>query len=234
MSEIETDISKDTTLPITRPILFAQNNNVRQLKESDFSLDKRELICINFDDCMTVLFYSNNKESQELCKIWASAASQSVGTIFCACHLDLEKKVADNFNRLNEVDRAHPLYWARLQGYPFIMVYRQGWPAAMYNGSRTTQSILDFALSLACNPNYVEKINSFKSTTADENLDYNEPNYTTTEKTVSTEFTKDSPIRKIESTTKEEVIIKTATSKGDIAMPIKKKNNQIKKNETII
>ena len=222
MSEVEIDNQNETPSSIFRPILFSQNNNVKQLKEKDFSLDKRELICLNFDDCIAVLFYSNNKESQELCKIWAGAASQSVGTIFCACNLDLEKGVTDNFNRLNEADRAHPLYWARLQGYPFILVYRQGWPAAMYNGERNSQAILDFALTLACNPNYVEKINSFKSTVSDENLSGIETKTEEKEKTSSKEFTRETPVRKSIKPMKEEAVIETTTSTGNIAMPIKR------------
>lgn len=232
MSEVEKDNQNETSAPIFRPILFSQNNNVKQLKERDFSLDKRELICLNYDDCITVLFYSNNKESQELCKIWASAASQSVGTIFCACNLDLEKKVTDNFNRLNEVDRSHPLYWARLQGYPFILVYRQGWPAAMYNGERNSQAILDFALTLACNPNYIEKINSFKSTVFDDILSSIETKTEDKEKTSSKEFTKETPVRKSIKSIEEEVVIETAMSTGDIAMPIKR-DLSIKNNEKV-
>ena len=125
-------------------------------------------------------------------------------------------------NRLNEEDRAHPLYWARLQGYPFILIYRQGWPAAMYNGERNSQAILDFALTLACNPNYIEKINSFKSTVSDENLSGIETKTEEKEKTSSKEFTRETPVRKSIKPMKEEVVIETTTSTGDIAMPIKR------------
>lgn len=199
MADTDTEELEQIFKPSNRPILFTEGSNVRQLKEADFTLDKKELVCLNFDDCVLVLFYSNNKESAELCKIWAKVASQSAGAIFCACHLGLEKKVTENFIKLRNVDSSHTNYWLQYGGNPFILVYRQGWAAAMYKGSKTENEILDYSLYLACNPNYTEK----------RGINMN--------KTSSEEF-----VPKKEEPIKEEIIIEKATSKGDIAMPIRK------------
>jgi hypothetical protein len=119
------------------------------------------------------------------------------------------------------------------------MVYRQGWPSAYFNGSRSTQSLIDFALTLACNPNYIEHQNNSRSTTADTNLEISNPNPDITDKTSSTQFTTDKPLRGYDASlpakavTKDEVgnvqtpgttttVTTTSTvSTGDIAMPIK-------------
>lgn len=199
MAGLETEELEEIFKPSNRPILFVEGSNVRQLKESDFTLDKKELVSLNFDDCVLALFYSNNKESEELCKIWAKVASQSAGAIFCACHLGLEKKVTENFIKLRNVDSSHANHWVQYKGNPFILVYRQGWIAAMYKGSKTEDEILNYSLYLACNPNYTEKrgINITK--------------------TSSEEF-----VTKKEEPVKEEIVIEKATSKGNIAMPIKR------------
>jgi len=196
---MDTEELEEIFKPSNRPILFSEGSNVRQLKEADFTIDKKELVSLNFDDCVLVLFYSNNKESEELCKIWAKVASQAAGAIFCACHLGLEKKVTENFIKLRNVDSSHANYWLQYKGNPFILVYRQGWVAAMYKGSKTESEILDYSLYLACNPNYTEK----------RGIDIG--------KKTSEEF-----VAKKEEPIKEEVIIEKATSKGDIAMPIKR------------
>jgi hypothetical protein len=53
----------------------------------------------------------------------------------------------------------HPLHWAGIRGYPFILTYRGGYPAAFYNGDRSVSAILDWCMTLACEANYYERYN---------------------------------------------------------------------------
>ena len=192
----EADLTGSTTSGLFRPTLFSPGS-VWQLRESDFHLDTKELICLKLDDtCILVLFYGSNRESENLCEIWATASSQAAGILFGACHLGLERKVTDNFKRLSD-DPNHPHYWARLQGWPFILVYRRGWPKAFYNGQRATQPLIDYALTLACKLDYQEQETNFYSMQASTNLEMSGPKERLPPlvRTKSGEYTVELPLR---------------------------------------
>lgn len=128
---------------------------VKSLKEDDFSLAAKELVCLKYSNCILVLFYNNNRESGNMIKIWTQVAAQVAGPIFAACNLFTEKRVAEAFVDLNNHPN-HPLYWAKMQQTPFILSYRGGWPQAFYNGARDVETIGDYALALACRSDYTE------------------------------------------------------------------------------
>ena len=187
---------------LTKPVMFVQGN-VKQLKDGDFTISSRELICLNYDDCILVLFYNDNQESTNLTTIWASAASQSAGTVFAGVHLSYEKKIAENFNKLN-MDPNHPYFWARLQQMPFIIVYRRGWPVAFYNGNRSTQAIIDYSLTLACRAEYHEHDQKTWSSQAINNIEMSGTNnyeakkqggVTLPPRTLSEEYVTSKPMR---------------------------------------
>ena len=142
---------------------------VRRLTSSDFETEKRELITLKNQDCILVLFYVENPESYELAKIWAAAAQQVAGPTFAAINMMTEKSVATAFTRLKS-DGSNPLHWAALKQYPFIMVYRSGWPVAVYNGPREVQALIDYSLTLACQAGYYETMQVGGSMSVDNNL----------------------------------------------------------------
>ena len=153
-----------TTAGITSPItpdtasftLFSQAV-VRVLRDNDFALDSKDRIIINHNECILVLFYTNDEESKEIADIWGLVAKQVAGPIFAACNLFLESKVALAFQKLaNEPN--NPLNSFSMKGIPFIIVYRDGWPKAFYNGNRSVGAIADYALTLACVYNYNEPV----------------------------------------------------------------------------
>lgn len=179
---------------IVRPALFIQDN-VKQLRESDFYLDSREYVCLKYDDCILLLAYGDNVESLNLCKVWGNAASNAAGSVYCAVHLGLERRVAENFAKLRD-DPSHPLYWCRLQQYPFILIYRRGFPVGFYNGDRSTSSIVDFSLTLACEVSYSEKNNRFLSAEVDNGVEMTGLRVHDSQKrTSSVEFTTAEPLR---------------------------------------
>ena len=139
--------------------MFAQDS-VKQLHQSDFvNLDSDTRINILYRECMLVLFYTDNVESINLANIWSVAAKNTVGPIFAACNLIVEKKVAEAFTALNMQNGS--LHWAALKTIPYILVYQNGWPIAFYNGERSVQSIIDYSLTLACKAEYHEPFNLF-------------------------------------------------------------------------
>src|SRR5579872_1467632 len=143
-------------LSVIQQTTFAQNA-VKQLHESDFTIENKELIGLRYDDCTLVLFYGENTESLQLVQIWATVAQQVAGPVFAACNLLVERGVASALTRL-KADGSNPLHWASFRGFPFILVYRGGWPVAFYNGPRETQALIDYALTLACQASYYEPI----------------------------------------------------------------------------
>ncbi len=135
--------------------LSFSSETVKRLTGDDFDLNSKEHIGLKYDDCILVLFHVENTESYQLADIWALAAQQVAGPIFAAINMLSERKVAEAFTRLKS-DGNNPLHWAALRQYPFIMVYRRGWPTAVYNGPREVQAIIDYALTLACEAGYYE------------------------------------------------------------------------------
>lgn len=148
---------------ITQPIkppeviqrLTFSSETIKKLTADDFDINTKELITLKYDDCILVLFYVENTESYQLANIWALVAQQIAGPIFAAINMLSERKVAEAFTRL-KTDGSNPLHWASLRQYPFIVVYRRKWPVAIYNGPRSVQAIIDYALTLACEAGYYE------------------------------------------------------------------------------
>ncbi len=147
--------------------LFSQEA-VKTLHQSDFNLNTQYPIDLIYNECMLVLFYGSNTESKNLAEVWYEAAKQVVGPIFAACNLMVETKVAEAFTSLNMVNG--PYHWAGLKTIPFIMVYQNGKAIAFYNGERSVQSLIDYALTLACRANYHEPFNVYGGMQADNNI----------------------------------------------------------------
>ena len=149
------------TSPIRPPEVIHRltfsSENIKRLTADDFDLGSKELIALKYDDCILVLFHVENTESYQLANIWAIVAQQVAGPVFAAINMLSERKVADAFTRLKS-DGSHPLHWAALRQYPFIVVYRKRWPVAIYNGPRAVQALIDYSLTLACEAGYYEII----------------------------------------------------------------------------
>jgi hypothetical protein len=184
--------TKTDNFTTQRVTLFNQPS-IKQLKESDFLLEEDNLIRLQYKDCILVLFYTDNEESLKLSKIWSVAATQAIGAIFAACNIGIEARVAANFASLVNQPN-HPFYWARLQQFPYIMVYRGGWPCSLYSGDRAVQPIIDFALTLACEVTYHEYTPGSLSMQIDTNLEMTGTKEAV-KRTSSRQFTVGAPLR---------------------------------------
>lgn len=149
------------TQPIRPPdvvyrLAFA-SETVKRLSADDFDINSKELVTLKYDDCILILFHTENTESYQLANIWALVAQQVAGPVFAAINMITERKLAEAFTRLKS-DGSHPLHWASIRQYPFIMVYRKKWPVAVYNGPREVQALIDYSLTLACEAGYYETL----------------------------------------------------------------------------
>jgi hypothetical protein len=148
--------SSTQTPDVIQRLTFS-SETIKRLTANDFDLDSKEMITLKDNDCMLVLFYVENAESRELAKIWALVAQQVAGPRFGAINMLSERKVAEAFTRIKS-DGSNPLHWASLRQYPFILVYRNRWPVAVYNGVRNVQDLIDYSLTLACQAGYYEPL----------------------------------------------------------------------------
>lgn len=150
----------------TQTLPFAQDS-VINMTSIDFDLSSPEKIKISNKNCILILFYINNVESQELLQVWQSAAAQVAGPIFASVDLSKERAIATAFTQLRS-DTSNPLQWAGLRGIPYILVYRGGWPVGFYNGGRNVQNIIDFSTILACSFEYTERNQNIEGVQATE------------------------------------------------------------------
>jgi hypothetical protein len=130
---------------ITLPNSFA----VKRLTGDDFALDTRDKICLYSDACTLVLFYTESKESKYILSAFKIAAESTSNMSFGACHMVLEKSVADAFVMLKGRPD-HPLSWCSERPFPFILVYRNGFPVNFYDGPADAQILISFCLNVAC------------------------------------------------------------------------------------
>jgi len=143
-------------------------NPIKNLEDEDFELSGAIKIMLKLKDCLIVLFYADNLESNNLADVWQSVGQQGIGNVFAACNLRINPKISTAFNELNMLNSS--LHWAALKTVPFILVYQNGFPIGFYNGDRSVQSILDFSLTLACRSDYREYTNLFGGIQSEDNI----------------------------------------------------------------
>lgn len=159
------DISKFTTFG---------GGHVKRLSSADFTLDSQTLIGIKYEDCMICLFHVENEESMRWIKIWKNVASQVAGPVFAACNVLLEEQVARAFTKV-KMDGNHPFHAYGLNGWPVIIAFRGGYPAAVYNSEVASQPLTDWATTSACNAGYFEPIQIYGSVQLDKPLEAETP-----------------------------------------------------------
>lgn len=133
------------TLPIS--------NYIRNLKESDFALDTKDRVCIYEDNCIVVLLYTESEESKEMLSIFKQVAESSIGVIFGACNVQLERSVGETFYNISRMID-HPFAWTGTRKFPSIIVFRRGYPIWFYEGPPDRQIFSKFINKYANNPQF--------------------------------------------------------------------------------
>lgn len=129
---------------------------VRLLRERDFDLDKKTLITLDYDDTILVLFDDGSEKAQNLRNTIIAASETTSGPVFAICDIKTQYGIAAAFDRLRNLPN-HPLIWAA-GAFPYILVYRDGWPQAIVNiPNPAPQGLSAYATILAGQPTYFEK-----------------------------------------------------------------------------
>lgn len=126
---------------------------IKRYRESDFAVDTRDKICIYDDNCTLVLFYTESADSKRILSVLKTVAESVVGPSFAACNVMLEKRIAEMFMELNNI-KDHPFSWTGTRSFPFILVYRKGYPVNFYDGPADVEILANFSINIACNPNF--------------------------------------------------------------------------------
>jgi hypothetical protein len=153
--QFQSDVPTEPPTPGVVRFTYFSQSNVIMLTAADFSLKSKERVAIRYEDCMIVLFYGEDAESIALMKIFSLVGQEVRGPVFGAVNMLAEPSIARAFAQISQ-DGSSVFPWLKLQGYPFILVYRKGIPCAFYNGDLDINSIKDFAVAKACNADYYE------------------------------------------------------------------------------
>lgn len=132
-------------------VVFSQDC-VYSLTDQDFDCNQHGKISIKDDRFMLVLFHNFDEESINLATLYALTACQIAGPVFAAINVEQYPKVD---KAIQEVLRngEHPYHRFVNEEYPFLLVYRNGVPKAMYNGGKSVASLEEYALVQSCQGN---------------------------------------------------------------------------------
>lgn len=126
---------------------------IRRLREEDFAIDTRDKICLYEDLCTLVIFYNESPESKNMLSVFKRVAETTTSISFASCNLMLETGVGKAMSDVR-IHQDHPFYWAASAPIPFVLIYRRGYPVAFYEGPPDVYILTNFALKIACNPDF--------------------------------------------------------------------------------
>lgn len=133
--------------------LFDMDQKYRIFKEADFALETATPIALRWTDCFIVLFYNPlNETDRNIFNTFITAARKSSVAIFATVNLQSEGRISKAFNE-TALNPNNPLNDFSLKEIPAVIVYRDRFPQAFYNGDFTVSALTDFTLSFACNAN---------------------------------------------------------------------------------
>jgi len=135
---------------------------VKELQPDDFYLGSRTPTMLKSRDATLILFYlPSDEESGQLKDIWAALSTELAGIQFAAVNGSRATEIMKSFVETGG-DPDHPLFPFKVNGFPTIMVYRDGWPQAYFNGERSYDTLLAYCLELAWKVGYYEPNNIFE------------------------------------------------------------------------
>lgn len=131
---------------------------VRVLKDTSFALKSKELVTLNYDDVILVFFDDHSDFADAIRPVFMDAAGKAAGVIYAICDVLVNDEIARAFTRVsNEPNNPH--HWVGSQ-FPFILIYRDGWPQAFYNGPLDPEALRAYSVNTAGQPDYHEYDNS--------------------------------------------------------------------------
>jgi len=125
-----------------------------RLTEKNFALDTKDKICLYLDGCILALFYDETPLSKEFLDVFTKTSQVYTNAMFAICHMELEDSVLDGLMTIG-MDYQHPLNWAAVRAFPFILIYRNGYPVNFYDGPPDYDIFLQFCAGFACREDFV-------------------------------------------------------------------------------
>lgn len=127
---------------------------IRILKETDFALQSKEKVVLQYDDVILVFFDDHSALADAMRPVFIQAGEVAAGPNYAICDLSVQDRVASVFTDIKSMPN-NPFYWCG-QPFPFILVYRSGWPQAFYNGDLDPELLRRYSMELAGQPTYRE------------------------------------------------------------------------------
>lgn len=144
---------------VISPDAFGQFK-VKEMNESDFWLGSATPISLKSPKCHIILFYEPTSVDPGLITAWNLLAQTIAGPVIAAVNTSARGEIMDAFLAV-ESDIDNPLNDFTGFGVPTIMVYRNRWPQAFYNGELSYDALKKWILVLACKPGYKERQSRF-------------------------------------------------------------------------
>lgn len=127
---------------------------IRILKETDFALESKEKVVLQYDDVILVFFDDRSGLADAMRPVFIQAGELAAGPNYAICDVTIQDRVASVFTDIKAAPN-NPFNWCG-QPFPFILVYRSGWPQAFYNGDLDPELLRRYSMELAGQPTYQE------------------------------------------------------------------------------
>jgi hypothetical protein len=132
-------------------------NGVKELRDQDFWIGSANPTALKDNRCHVVLFYEitadTDVNNDPLFAIWRYLAQTIAGPVIAAVNASERDGIMAAFTDVSN-DPDNPLYDFSGFSLPQIIVYRNRWPQAYYNGSFDYDSLKKWILVLACRTGY--------------------------------------------------------------------------------
>jgi hypothetical protein len=146
--------------------------------KSDFSFENRHLICISnkefINKNVVLLFYKkSDRKDKQIYEIFSKVGNslKIINLNFVSCAVDTIPGLEKTFQEIAS-DPDHPYHWIRnkpkneekdgdLSGnvrFPFILIYRKGFPQCFYEGPLEESEFRDYCIQLTVKSDFVNQI----------------------------------------------------------------------------
>jgi hypothetical protein len=105
--------------------------------------------------CHILLFYEPSSTDPGIIDIWNSIARSVAGPVIGAVNVSARAEIMDAFLSVS-MDPDNPLNNYAINGVPTVLVFRNRFPQAFYNGPWSYNSLKKWIFTLACRPGYRE------------------------------------------------------------------------------
>ena len=155
---------------------MSEFGEIKLFKEkSDFSFENRHLICISNKDFLNknvvLLFYKkSDRKDKHIYEVFSKVGNslKIVNLNFVCCAVDTIPGLEKTFQEI-AADSDHPYHWIKNKReneiggnikFPFILIYRKGFPQCFYEGSLEESEFRDYCIQMSIKPEFNNHVTS--------------------------------------------------------------------------